>query len=82
MSPYLIEPNKNEPMRAMMDTYGAAMRQVAARHRAIFVDVQAAFDAALKDIHPMTLAWDRVHPDQAGHMLIARAFLNVILYKW
>lgn len=82
MSPYLIEPNKSEPMRAMMDTYGAAVRQVAARHRAIFVDVQAAFDAVLKDLHPMTLAWDRVHPDQAGHMLIARAFLNAISYKW
>lgn len=82
MSPYLIEPNKNEPMRAMMDTYGAAIHQVAARHRAIFVDTQAAFDAVLKDIHPMTLAWDRVHPNQAGHMLIARAFLKAISFKW
>jgi len=82
MSPYLIEPNKNEPMRAMMDTYGAAMRQVAMRHRAIFVDTQTAFDAVLKDIHPMTLAWDRVHPDQVGHMVIARAFLEAISFKW
>ncbi len=82
LSPYLIEPNKNEPMRAMMDTYGAAMRQSAARHNAIFVDVQVAFDALLKDIHPMTLAWDRVHPDQTGHMLIARAFLNALGFSW
>lgn len=82
MSPYLIEPNSFEPMRAMMDTYAAAMGQVAVRHRAIFVDTQAAFDTALKDIHPMTLAWDRVHPDQAGHMIIARAFLSAISFKW
>lgn len=82
LSPYFIEPNKNEPMRALMDQYGAAMRQAAARHRAIFVDVQAAFDTLLKDIHPMTLAWDRVHPDQSGHMLIAHAFLDAIGFCW
>lgn len=82
LSPYLIEPNKTEPMRAMMDQYGAAMRQAAARHDALFVDVQAVFDTVLKDIHPMTLAWDRVHPDQRGHTLIARAFLSALDYSW
>lgn len=82
LSPYFIEPNKNEPMCALMYQYSAAMRRAAARHRAIFVDVQAAFDTLLKDIHPMTLAWDRVHPDQSGHMLIARAFLDAIGFCW
>jgi lysophospholipase L1-like esterase len=82
MSPYFIEPNKSEPMRSMMDRYGAAMRQVAGRHRAVFVDTQAAFDSAMKYIHPMTLAWDRVHPCQAGHMILARTFLNAIGYTW
>jgi lysophospholipase L1-like esterase len=82
MSPYFIEPNKNEPMRAMMDKYGAAVRQVASRHRAVFIDTQAAFDSAMKYIHPMTLAWDRVHPSQTGHMILARAFLNAIGYTW
>lgn len=82
MSPYFIEPNRSEPMRAMMDRYGAAMKTVAERHQAIFVDTQAVFDEAMKHIHPMTLALDRVHPGQVGHMLLARAFLNAVGYEW
>ncbi len=82
MSPYFIEPNESEPMRAMMDKYGAAMRKIARRHSAVFVDTQAAFNDAMKYIHPMSLAWDRVHPGQAGHMILTRAFLNAVRYKW
>jgi lysophospholipase L1-like esterase len=26
----------------------------------------------------MSLAWDRVHPNLAGHMVIARAFLAAV----
>lgn len=81
MSPYFLETNKAEPMRAMMDKYGAAMKQIAERHQAIFVDTQTAFDALMKDVHPMTLAWDRVHPNQTGHMLLARSFLNAVGYE-
>ncbi len=82
MSPYLIEPNRAEPMRAMMDKYGAAVRELAQKHSAIFVDTQAAFDEVLQFIHPMTLAWDRVHPTQAGHAILARAFLKAINFAW
>ncbi len=82
LSPYFIEPDKAEPMRAMMDTYGAAMRQIAQRQRAIFVDTQAALDLLMKDIHPMNLASDRVHPNQVGHAALARAFLNAVEYVW
>lgn len=82
MSHYLIEPNRAEPMRAMMDKYGEAMRGLAQKHSAIFVDTQAAFDDVMKSIHPMTLAWDRVHPTQAGHAILARAFLKAINFAW
>jgi lysophospholipase L1-like esterase len=66
----------------MMDEYGNAMRQLAHKHAAIFVDTQAAFDEVLPSIHPMTLAWDRIHPDQAGHAVLARAFLKAIKFAW
>ncbi len=82
MSPYLIDQNRAEPMRAMMDKYGEAMRQLAQKHAAIFVDTQAVFDEVLSSIHPMTLAWDRVHPTQAGHAVLARAFLKAINFAW
>lgn len=82
MSPYLIEPNRAEPMRAMIDEYRNTVCQLAQKHSAIFVDSQAAFDDVMKSIHPMTLAWDRVHPTQAGHAILARAFLKAINFAW
>jgi lysophospholipase L1-like esterase len=82
LTPYVIEPNRGDPMRAMMDRYGAAVKQIAAAHDAVFVDTQAAFDRVLEHLHPMTLAWDRIHPTLAGHMVLARAFLQAINYTW
>jgi Lysophospholipase L1 and related esterases len=82
MTPFFIEPNRADPMRVRMDEYGAIVKQVAAEHDAILVDTQAAFDAVLAHRHPMALAWDRVHPSQAGHMVLARAFLKGIEFDW
>jgi lysophospholipase L1-like esterase len=82
MTPYFIEPNQIEPMREMMGRYGEVVRQLAEKHRALLVDTQAAFDAVLADLHPMALAWDRVHPTRTGHMMLARAFLQTVGYKW
>ena len=82
MTPYVIEPSRSDPMRARMDEYGAIVKQVASEHDAILVDTQAAFDAVLKHRHPMAIAWDRVHPATAGHMVLARAFLNGIGFEW
>lgn len=82
MTPYYLEPNRDEPMRATMDAYGEAVRRVANRHGALFVDTQAAFDRVLVHLYAGTLAWDRVHPSQAGHMVLARAFLDAIEFDW
>jgi lysophospholipase L1-like esterase len=82
MAPYFIEPNKLDPMRVMMDDYGAVVRQLAGTYQAIFVDTQAAFDVAMKEIPPDSLALDRVHLNQLGHMILARAFLIAIGFEW
>jgi lysophospholipase L1-like esterase len=82
MTPYFIEPNRADPMRAQMDRYGALVREVAAAHDAVFVNTQAAFDRVLAELHPMTLAWDRVHPTLVGHTVLARAFLDAVGYEW
>ncbi len=82
MTPYFLDINRQEPMRAMMDQFGAAAKEVAARHQALLVDTQAAFDAVLQSMDPMQLAMDRVHPNLAGHMILARAFLREIQFKW
>ncbi|MBP6508617.1 MAG: SGNH/GDSL hydrolase family protein [Opitutaceae bacterium] len=78
LSPFYIEPNRADAMRARMDEYGAIVQQVAAKNDALFVDTQAAFDAVLQHMHPNAIAWDRVHPNVIGHAVIARAFLNAI----
>ena len=82
MTPFYIEPNRSDAMRAQMDRYGAAVKEIAQRRGTLFVDVQAAFDRVLEHYYPASLAWDRVHPNQVGHMVIARAFLDGIGFQW
>ena len=82
MTPYFIETNQADPMRAAMDLYGDVVRQLAGRYQAVLVDTQAAFDDLLTAVHPMALASDRVHANLTGHMVIARAFLKALNYTW
>ena len=82
MTPFYIEPNRKDAMRAQMDKYGAVVKKLAAKHGAILVDTQAAFADFLKVQHSSALAWDRVHPTETGHMILARAFLNAVGYRW
>jgi len=78
MTPYLIEPNRRDPMRARMDEYGGFVREIAARHKTVFVDTQAALDPVLAATSVAELAPDRVHPNLVGHTVLARAFLKAI----
>lgn len=82
MTPFYIEPNEEDSMRRTMDQYGEVVKKLASKYDAKFVDTQAAFNRALEHIYPATLAWDRVHPNMAGHALIARAFLQAVGYDY
>jgi len=82
MSPFFLETNVKEPMRKLMDRYGAATRAIAERNELRFVDVQAAFDAWLLHNHTSQLCADRVHPNAIGHNIIASAFLNAVGFEW
>jgi lysophospholipase L1-like esterase len=82
MTPYHIEANRRDAMRKRMDQYGAVIRRLAARYDATCVDTQAAFDGMLRHMHSAAIAWDRVHPNQVGHMLLARSFLNAVGFEW
>jgi lysophospholipase L1-like esterase len=82
MTPFYIEPNPADAMRAQMDRYGQVVRQIADKYKTLFVDTQAAFNQALTHYYPATLAWDRVHPSSIGHMLLAKSFLNSIGFVW
>ncbi len=82
MTPFYLEPNRADAMRARMDEYGGIVKDLAAKRGTLLVDTQAAFDDVLQHYYPATLAWDRVHPSQTGHMVIARAFLNALDFAW
>lgn len=82
MTPFYIEPNKDDAMRAAMDRYGAVVKRIADEKDAIFVDTQAVFDQLAKHMYAASIAWDRVHPNATGHFAIARAFLNAVGVVW
>jgi lysophospholipase L1-like esterase len=82
MSPYLLEPDPNDPMRQQMDAYRRRVSDLSAEFGAEFVDVQRAFDAYLSHRPASTLSDDRVHPNKTGHMIIAAAFLRAIGFDW
>ncbi len=81
LTPYFIQ-SRGEAMRTMMDDYGAAVRRLAQRHAAIFVDTQSAFDRAVESTAVETLAWDRAHLNIPGHMILARAVLQSVGFEW
>lgn len=82
MTPFYIEPNQADPMRATMDQYGQIVKKIAEQEQCGFVDIQAALEPVLKHIYPATLAWDRVHPTPAGHLVFAKAFLHYAGFDW
>ncbi|MBR0465011.1 MAG: SGNH/GDSL hydrolase family protein [Clostridia bacterium] len=82
MTPYYMEPCREDRMRAVVDTYGAAVKRVAEKRGALFVDTQAAFDKLFEHMHSSNVAWDRVHPNYTGHMLLARALLRALEFDF
>jgi lysophospholipase L1-like esterase len=82
MTPFYLEPNRQDPMRATMDRYAAVVRRVAAAQSAVLVDTQAAFDKVLEVYYPATINWDRVHPNPTGSAVLARAFLSSVGFDW
>jgi lysophospholipase L1-like esterase len=82
MTPYILEPDRQDPMRKMMDRYGEVVKEIAEQQAAILVDTQADFDRVLAWIDPSQLADDRIHVNLPGHMILARAFLEAIGFSW
>jgi lysophospholipase L1-like esterase len=58
------------------------VRKLAAAQGALFVDTQAAFDEVLAVTYTATLSRDRVHPNDVGSMVLARAFVNALGFSW
>ena len=76
LSPYYMEPNRQDRMRARMDEYVAICRRLAEKHGCEFVDFQKLYEEYCSIRHSSYIAWDRVHPNQIGATLMAREFLR------
>ncbi len=82
MTPFIIESSPADAMRARMDEYGTIVQKIATKRKTRFIDTQAAFNRVLEHQHSSSIAWDRIHPNQVGHMVIARAFLQAVGFEW
>jgi lysophospholipase L1-like esterase len=80
VEPYVIEPERNDPFRALMDQYLPVVHKLAEQFGAILIRTQSAFDEALAAQPATYWAADRVHPDLPGHAVIARAWLRGVGY--
>ncbi|MCL1794886.1 MAG: SGNH/GDSL hydrolase family protein [Oscillospiraceae bacterium] len=78
MTPFLAEPDKNDPMMALLSGYIETVKKIAGENSLLLVDLQSEFDKYMEmGTDPKALAGDRVHPTQTGAMVIAKAFLKV-----
>lgn len=75
LSPYYMEPNREDKMRKRMDEYVKLCAELAEKYGCIFVDFQSLYERYLQIRHSSFIAWDRVHPNQMGATLMAKEFL-------
>ena len=76
LSAFMVEERLDDAMRKKVDRYNQLTQQVAEEFSIRFVDVQAYFDEFLTHQSSYVLSSDRVHPSFAGHLLIAKAFID------
>ena len=82
MLPVYMETLLADRMRARVLEYQQICRRLAEKHGAVLVDTQACFDRVLESRHSTFLSWDRVHPNQVGHTILARAFLRAMEFDF
>lgn len=76
MTPFYMEPNREDRLRKRTDEYVTICKKLAKEHGCILVDLQAMFDRYFTHRHSSYISLDRVHPNQTGATLIAREFLK------
>jgi len=69
---------KWDAWKALIASYQAAARQLAAEYDAVWVPLQARFEAACSRADAAYWIADGVHPTAAGHQLIAQAWLEAV----
>jgi len=78
VTPFLVEPNRQEPMRREVENRARIVAELASELGAALIELQPAFDAAMDASSPERWAPDRVHPSGPGHLLITREWLRAV----
>lgn len=76
LSPYIIEPIREDWVRKRMDEYVAISKKLAEKYGCRFVDFQKMYEEYCQFRHSSFIAWDRIHPNKIGSTLMAKTFLK------
>lgn len=81
MSAFMVEKEKNDPMRKMVDEFNQITQKIALDYNLSYINVQALIDEFLQCQSSYVLSSDRVHPSLAGHVLIAKSWIDLFELK-
>ena len=81
-TPYYMEPNKADFMRARMQDYVDICERLASEYGCIFVNFQEMYDKFFAYKHSSLIAWDRVHPNLIGATLMAKEWLSKVGFDY
>ena len=82
LTPYYMEPNTSDKMRARMEEYVDICKKLADKYECRLVNFQSMYDEYCKVRHSSYVAWDRVHPNQIGATLMAKEFLKICEFEY
>ena len=82
MPPCYMEQNHQDAMRADADRYREKVKDLAKEYGVLYADAQKDMDEYFKYYPAVYMSWDRVHPNQVGHMILARALVNALGFEW
>lgn len=82
MTPFYMEQYRKDAMRASTDQYGDVVKRLSEEYGVLFADTQAAMDVYFQQYEPISMSWDRVHPNHVGSMILARCLLETLEFDW
>lgn len=81
LSPFFLELDKEDKMRALTDKYQNILQECAQRQNVDYIDIQENMDAYLEVHDVATISQDRVHVNHIGNALIANPIYDYFKKK-
>ncbi len=78
LTPFLVEANRADPMRVVLERYAAGVVKLARARGLPCVHLQKVFDTLMETSPASLWSGDRVHPTPAGHRVIALEIQSVL----